>query len=244
MLRAVFQPSLTMNKNFKKCIATAIVVASICGVLGYFNVTEYFFQNNIVTIGKRLNSFGAIPPLAYIGLYMMATLLLLPGLPMTMFSGLAFGPVWGIVYTSIGSTIGMSCAFVIGRYLARNIVEEWIKGNPQLQRIDEGVSKQGWKILMITRLVPIFPFNIQNYVYGLTKIKFVTFLLVSWICMLPGTAAYVQLGAAVHIDKGNTGKTWLYLAGIGIGIILMSLAPSLIHKRQQKKTGNKLTDLA
>ena len=87
-------------------------------------------------------------------------------------------------------------------------------------------------MLMITRLVPIFPFNFQNYTYGLTKIKFVTFFFVSWICMLPGTAAYVQLGAAVNVGEGDISATLIYLAGAGVFIVLVSLIPSLIRKRE------------
>jgi uncharacterized membrane protein YdjX (TVP38/TMEM64 family) len=112
------------------------------------------------------------------------------------------------------------------------MVERWVDHNTQFQRIDEGVRRQGWRMLMLTRLVPIFPFNLQNYAYGLTKIKFVTFLIVSWICMLPGTAAYVQLGAAVNVGEGNIKKTLFYLAGAALCIVLVSLIPSIIRKRQ------------
>ena len=112
------------------------------------------------------------------------------------------------------------------------MVEGWVQGNAQFRRIDEGVQRQGWRMLMLTRLVPLFPFNLQNYAYGLTKIRFSTYLLVSWICMLPGTAAYVQLGAAVNVGEGNIRKTLIYLAGAGVFIVLVSLIPNLIRKRQ------------
>jgi uncharacterized membrane protein YdjX (TVP38/TMEM64 family) len=107
-----------------------------------------------------------------------------------------------------------------------------VKDNAQFRKIDDGVERQGWRMLMITRLVPIFPFNLQNYAYGLTKIRFPTYVLVSWICMLPGTAAYVQLGGALVSGKGNLGKTLLYLALAGVLIVLVSLIPNLIRKRQ------------
>ena len=80
---------------------------------------------------------------------------------------------------------------------------------------------------MITRLIPLFPFNLQNYAYGLTKIRFATYFFVSWICMLPGTAAYVQLGAAVNLGEGDIKKTLIYLAGAGIFIVLVSLISDL-----------------
>ena len=186
----------------------------------------------IPKIKEKINSFGVTAPLVYIGFYIVATVFFMPGLPVTMLSGLAFGPIWGVVYASIGSVIGVSLAFLIARYAARGMVEGWVSGNAQFRKIDEGVQRQGWRMLMITRLVPIFPFNLQNYAYGLTKIKFLTFFLISWICMLPGTAAYVQLGAAVNVGEGNLKKTLIYLAGAGVFIVLVSLIPSLIRKRQ------------
>ena len=115
------------------------------------------------------------------------------------------------------------------------MVEGWVQGNAQFRRIDEGVQRQGWRMLMVTRLVPLFPFNLQNYAYGLTKIRFATYFFVSWICMLPGTAAYVQLGAAVNVGEGNINKTLIYLAGAGIFIVLVSLIPNLIRKRQPEE---------
>jgi len=163
----------------------------------------------------------------------LATIFFLPGLPVTMLSGLVFGPLWGVVYASIGSVIGISCAFLIARYVTRGMIERWVDRNAQFRRIDDGVRHQGWRMLMITRLVPIFPFNLQNYAYGLTKIGFLTFVLVSWVCMLPGTAAYVQLGAAVNVGEGNITKTLLYLAGAALCVVLVSLIPSIIRTRQR-----------
>ena len=198
----------------------------------HLGIIDNFSWENIPKLKEEISNFGIFAPLVYIAFYVLATIFFLPGLPVTMLAGLVFGPVWGVVYASIGSVIGISCAFLITRYVARGMVERWVNRNAQFRRIDEGVRRQGWRMLMITRLLPIFPFNLQNYAYGLTKIKFVTFFFVSWICMLPGTAAYVQLGAAVNVGEGNIKKTLLYLAGAAVCIVLVSLIPSVIRKRQ------------
>ena len=221
-----------MKRNLVKIIIAVIIIAGVYSLLSHYGVTDYLKRDNIPKIKEKINSFGVIAPLVYIGFYILATIFFLPGLPVTMLSGLAFGPIWGVVYASIGAVIGVSCAFLITRYVARSMVEGWVQGNTQFRRIDEGVQRQGWRMLMITRLVPLFPFNLQNYAYGLTKIRFTTYLFVSWICMLPGTAAYVQLGAAVNVGEGNIKKTLIYLAGAGIFIVLVSLIPNLIRKRQ------------
>ena len=223
-----------MKRNLVKIIIVIIVIVSAYSLLSHYGVTEYLKRDNIPKIKEKINSFGVIAPLVYIGFYIIATVFFLPGLPVTMLSGLAFGPVWGVVYASIGAIIGVSCAFLVARYVARDMVEGWVKGNAQFRRIDEGVHRQGWRMLMVTRLVPLFPFNLQNYAYGLTKIRFATYFFVSWICMLPGTAAYVQLGAAVNVGEGNIKKTLIYLAGAGVFIVIVSLIPSLIRKRQSE----------
>jgi len=221
-----------MNRNLIRLIVAIAVIAVVYGVLRHYGVTEYLTRDNIPKIKEKINSFGVIAPLVYIGFYIAATVFFLPGLPVTMLSGLAFGPIWGVAYASIGSVIGVSLAFLIARYVAREMVAGWVAGNAQFRKIDEGVQRQGWRMLMITRLVPIFPFNLQNYAYGLTKIQFLTFFLVSWICMLPGTVAYVQLGAAVNVGEGNIKKTLIYLGCAGAFIVFLSFTPSLIRKRQ------------
>lgn len=221
-----------MNKNLIKLIIAFAAIGVVYGFLRYSGTTEYLSLENIPKIKEKINSFGAIAPLTYIGFYVVAVVFFLPGLPITALSGLAFGPLWGTVYASIGSVIGVSFAFLIARYTARRMVETWVAGNAQFQKIDSGVQKQGWRMLMITRLVPIFPFNLQNYAYGLTQIKFSTYFLVSWICMFPGTVAYVQLGAAVNVGEGNIRKTLMYLAIAGVFIVLVSLIPALIRKRK------------
>ncbi|CAI8040235.1 TVP38/TMEM64 family membrane protein slr0305 [Geodia barretti] len=83
-----------------------------------------------------------------------------------MLSGLAFGPVWGVVYASIGAIIGVSCAFLVARYVARGMVEGWVKGNTQFRRIDEGVHRQGWRMLMVTRLVHSFRLTCRTTLMG------------------------------------------------------------------------------
>lgn len=221
-----------MKNHLIKLICFVLLIGAVYLLLKHFGITENLSRDNIPKLKAGISNFGIFAPIVYIGFYVLATIFFLPGLPVTMLSGLAFGPFWGVVYASIGSVIGISCAFFIARYVARGVVERWVDRNAQFRRIDEGVKRQGWRMLMITRLLPIFPFNLQNYAYGLTKIKFVTFFVVSWVCMLPGTAAYVQLGAAVNVGEGNIRKTLLYLAGAALCVVLVSLIPSFIRKRQ------------
>jgi len=219
-----------MNKNIVKLIIAVAAIGVVYGGLRISGAAEYLRLENIPKIKEKIDNLGAIAPLAFMGIYVAAVVFFLPGLPVTALSVLAFGPLWGTIYASIGSTIVVSGAFMVARYAVREMVESWVGGNLHFQKIDNGVKNQGWRMLMITRLVPIFPFNLQNYAYGLTQIRFTTYFLVSWICMLPGTVAYVQIGAAVNVGEGNIRLTLLYLAGAGVFIVLISLIPAWIRK--------------
>ncbi|WP_054871225.1 MULTISPECIES: TVP38/TMEM64 family protein [Caloranaerobacter] len=220
------------KKSYVKLAITLGLIVVVIGLMKYFGLFEYISLENMQNLKAWINSYGVIGPIIYIILYIVACLFFLPGLPIAVLAGLAFGPVMGAVYASIGSTLGASAAFLVARYAARDMVESWVEGNEQFKKIDEGVEKQGWRMLMITRLVPVFPFNLQNYAYGLTKIKFGTYVLVSWICMIPGAIAFTFMGGSIVSGEGNIGKTLMYL-GIGaIFFVILTLIPGWLKKRK------------
>jgi len=223
-----------MKKSIIKILITVGIVAAVYLVLRSYGVTDEIRLENVPKIKTWVASFGKIAPLIYIGLYLVSTVFFLPGSPVTVLAGFVFGPLWGVFYASVASIISVSVAFLIARYVARDLVEGWVKDNAQFRKIDEQVEEQGWRILMFTRLVPIFPFNLQNYAYGLTSIRFSTYVLVSAIFMLPGTAVFVQLGGAFVSGEGNIWKTLLYLGIAGVLMLLLSLIPRLLQKYQTK----------
>ena len=210
------------------------IVTIVYFVLKIYGVTDHIQLENVPKIKTWVASFGTIAPLVYIGLYLVSTVFFLPGTPVTVLAGFVFGPLWGVFYASIASIISVSAAFLIARYVARDLVESWVKDNAQFRKIDEQVEEQGWRIVMLTRLVPIFPFNLQNYAYGLTSIRFATYVLVSAVFMLPGTAVFVQLGGAFVSGEGNIWKTLLYLGIAGVLLLLLSLLPKFLRKYRTK----------
>ena len=133
--------------------------------------------------------------MAFIVLYILATVLFLPGSILTLGAGLLFGLVLGFVYVSIASTLGATAAFLTGRYLARDWVARKIEGNTTFRAIDDAVAEGGWRIVGLTRLSPIFPFNMLNYAFGLTQVSLRDYFFASWIGMMPGTVMYVYLGS-------------------------------------------------
>lgn len=219
------------KKNVAKLISIVVIIGLVVFLLRYFGITEYLSMDNIQQLRSWIEGFGIIAPIVFILLWIATCIFFLPGLPVALLAGFVFGPIWGVIWSSIGSTLGATAAFLVGRYAARSMVESWVEGNKQFEKIDKGVREQGWRMLMITRLVPIFPFNLQNYAYGLTDIKLSTYILVSWLCMLPGTIAYVFAGGSVVSGEGNLGKTFMYLAIAAVFFVIISLIPGWIKKR-------------
>ena len=179
---------------------------------------------------------AAIP---FVGLYITATVLFFPGLLITMAAGLLFGPLKGTALVSLGSVTGASLAFLIGRYLARNWVSKKAKSRPRFRALDEAIGKEGAKVVFLLRLSPVFPYNFLNYALGLTRVKFGSYLLASWIGMLPGTLLYVYLGSlAGNIASLATGTApekstsqWT-LFGVGLlATIIVTVYVTKIAKR-------------
>ena len=114
---------------------------------------------------------GAWGPPIFVALYVLATVLFLPGWILTLGAGAVYGVIRGFILVSIAATLGATAAFLVGRYLARGWVAGRIEGNPRFQAIDEAVGREGWKIVLLTRLSPAFPFNLLNYAFGLTRLS-------------------------------------------------------------------------
>jgi uncharacterized membrane protein YdjX (TVP38/TMEM64 family) len=212
-----------------KLVLAVVVVAAGVVAARHFGLFELFTMENIDKLDAWFERLGIWAPITFIMVWIAACVFFLPGLPVTIVGGLVFGAVQGSIYSSIGSILGATAAFLVGRYAARGMVEGLVKRNKALQKIDDGVKQQGWRMLMITRLVPIFPFNAQNYVYGLTKISLPTYFIVSWICMLPATIAFNF--AAGSVRTGQFGRMFLYLAIAAVLLVLLSLIPGWIKKR-------------
>src|SRR5262249_24071426 len=139
-----------------------------------------------------------------------------------------FGVIRGFIAVSVGSVLGAAAAFFVGRKLARGWVEQKVAGNPRFQALDRAVGTRGFKIVLLTRLSPIFPYTLLNYAFGLSRVRFRDYFLASWIGMLPGTVMYVYLGsladnlaqvASGRVDK-DAGQQVLFYAGLVITVVV------------------------
>jgi uncharacterized membrane protein YdjX (TVP38/TMEM64 family) len=174
--------------------------------------------------------------------YVVACVFMLPGSVLTLGAGFLFGLVVGTITVSIGSTLGACAAFLVGRTIARGWVERRVSGNPRFAAIDDAVGREGFKIVLLVRLSPIFPFNLQNYGFGLTKVAFWKYALASWIGMIPGTIMYVYFGAGLgslaraaagEIER-TTAQRVAFWAGLVIAIVV-AVFVARIARRALKK---------
>jgi uncharacterized membrane protein YdjX (TVP38/TMEM64 family) len=214
----------------KKRLLLLILLVSLAA-LAYF-LRDYLRIDLLVA---SIGSLGPWGPIAYILLYLIAPPLFIPGSAITIAGGALFGPVWGTFYTIVGATGGASLAFLIARHLAGDWVEHKTSGI--LRRLKRGVEEEGWRFVAFTRLVPIFPFNLLNYAFGLTRVKFSHYAIASFFCMLPGAAAYSFIGyAGREAAVGSEGLILKIGAAVGL-LLLVFMIPRFV--RTWRKSGGK-----
>lgn len=226
--RARARPEQVLSKRLVLVGLIAVTLVVTARALG---LTGLVRLDNVAHLREWIAGFGPSAPAVFVGGYVLAVVAFVPALPLTILGGLVFGPVGGTVYASIASTTGAALAFLIARYAARDAVERWMAPHPALGRMDRAVARHGWRIVMITRLVPIFPFNLQNYAYGLTSITFRAYLVTSFVCMLPATVAYTVAAGAIVAGAWDVRRMVLLLAAAGVLLVGLSLLPRWLRGR-------------
>jgi len=167
---------------------------------------------------------GTTGILIFIVVYAVASVLMAPGSILTIGAGFAFGLWKGFLAVSAGATLGASLAFLVARFIARDKIEAIAKRNETFRRIDKAIGEKGAKLIFLLRLSPVIPFNLSNYLYGLTAVKFWPYVLASWIGMMPGTFLYVYIGAAgkAAVAAAAGGEAlkhgWQYWTFLGVGL--------------------------
>jgi len=205
-----------------------LIVASAFGVR-YSGAMEYLAQDNLRQV---ISNAGPVAPLLFVGLYSLAPVLFLPGLPFAVVAGILFGPILGVLYAITGATIGATVAFFVGRTIGRSWIEEKIT-DPRLRRLDEAVERHGWKVVAFTRLIPLFPFNLLNYAFGLTRIRAIPYIAASFIFMLPACVAYVVFASSLaDVLAGRISAPFVW--GL-VSIVIVGLIPVLYRRLREKK---------
>src|SRR6266581_1086720 len=238
----IAQPQQTSSSGSSRWKWVLYVGAGIGIVLAlkYFHVQD-LLKSALDWIGK----LGPWGPVIFIGLYVVATVLFIPGSVLTLGAGAVFGVALGSVCVSISATLGATAAFLVGRYLARDAIARKIERNEKFATIDRAVADEGWKIVLLTRLSPVFPFTLLNYAFGLTRVKLSHYVLASWIGMIPGTVMYVYLGSLVNVGAGHrqrtTGEWILYGVGLLATVTVTVFVTRLAKRALAKKIGSNET---
>lgn len=214
-------------------IAIAVVIA---GLLVFLGREAAGYLGGFI---EWVNGLGAWGPIVFIAGYAVGTVAFIPGSVLTMASGAIFGLLFGTLYTIAGSTIGVTAAFLIARFFARQQVEDKIAGNDKFTAIDKAVAHHGGRIVFLLRLSPVFPYNLLNYALGLTKVPLGSYVLASLVGMIPGTFLYVYYGKALGSlsavvageapDRGM--EYWIFLGAGLVATIIVTIYVTRIARR-------------
>jgi uncharacterized membrane protein YdjX (TVP38/TMEM64 family) len=182
-----------------------------------------------------IKSLGALGALVFILIYVVAVVAAIPAAPISVAAAALFGSVWGVIVINIGATLGAALAFIVGRYFARDAVVNWLGQNEKFRRLDGLTEEHGAIIVALTRLVPIFPFNLLNYGFGLTRVPFWTYVFWTWLCIIPGTVLYV-VGADALLQGVAQGKIpWVLVLAFGVALVLLTILVRFAKRRLQAR---------
>jgi uncharacterized membrane protein YdjX (TVP38/TMEM64 family) len=188
-----------------------------------------------------IKGLGPLGPLVFIVLYVVAVVAALPASPFSVAAAALFGSVGGIIFINIGATLGASLAFLVGRYFARDAVVNWLGHNEKFRRLDRLTQEHGAIIVALTRLVPIFPFNLLNYGFGLTRVSFWTYVFWTWLCIIPGTVLYV-VGADAVLQGAAQGRVpWGLVLPFVIALIVLAILVRFARRRLQSGESDRQT---
>ncbi|UCD56667.1 MAG: TVP38/TMEM64 family protein [Candidatus Hydrogenedentota bacterium] len=211
-------------------IALIVVLVAILVLARVFGLGD-----KLGALRDWIGGLGAWGPAIFVFLYAAAVVAALPGSALTVAAGALFGSVIGVIVVSIASTLGASLSFLVARYFAREAVSRWLSTKEKFQKLDRLTEEQGAIIVALTRLVPLFPFNLLNYGFGLTRVRFWTYVFWSWLCMLPGTVLYV-VGADAFTKGISQGKVpWLLIGTVAVVLIVLTILVRFARRKLQDR---------
>ncbi|XP_061362834.1 uncharacterized protein LOC133306523 [Gastrolobium bilobum] len=218
---------------------TLLAGVLLLGIVGGFASVGYIYKDNINSFLNHFSLFiegyGPAGYALFVAVYAGLEILAIPAIPLTLSAGLLFGSFIGTIIVSISGTVAASVAFLIARYFARERILKLVEGNKKFLAIDKAIGENGFRVVTLLRLSPLLPFSLGNYLYGLTSVKFIPYVLGSWLGMLPGTWAYVSAGAfgraiikeesELNALGGNS-----QLLTLGLGLLVTAFAAAYVTR--------------
>ncbi|MCK5655240.1 MAG: TVP38/TMEM64 family protein [Candidatus Aureabacteria bacterium] len=226
-------------KNIKLSIIKLIIGAAVVGIIWYFLKCRCidFKLFTPASIRDYIQSFGRIAALAYIIAYALNTISIFPPIaPLSLTAGLAFGPLLGAVYLMLGAVIGTTAAFMISRFFGRSLVERFLKG--RFKNLDEKLEKHGFMTVLFFRIVPLVPYEVLNYISGLSKIKFRDYFFATFLGLIPGVVIAAFFGGSlgeIRVFEDIFTPKILVAFGLMILILAVPAVYKLIKKRKDRR---------
>src|SRR6266478_5068523 len=210
-----------------RLLLLVLAAVAVAAVLRFLPVNQW-----LLGFVAWIRGAGTAGMAVFLVAYVVACVLLLPGLVLTLGAGFAYGVAVGVPLVWVSANLGAAVAFLLGRTLARERIAARVAGNPRFAAIDRAVGREGLKIVLLTRLSPAFPFSLLNYAYGLTRVTFRDYVVGSLIGMIPGTAMYVYLGSLLTsvtqlssgAPSGGTAKQALTWVGVAATLMITRIA--------------------
>lgn len=214
-------------QKLKPWLLLALLLALGCGFL-FLPLSKWFLQAQ-----GTIASLGIVGPLVVVLLYVVFTVLLIPGSALTLGTATFFGFWRGLGVVFVGANLGALCAFWLARTLLRAQVQQWAAGSPKFTALDRAIGQNGFKMVFLARLSPVFPFTLLNYLLGLTPVPTLSYLLANALGMLPGMVLYVYLGATARdalTSPATMGATWWQQLFKVIGLLATITVVALITR--------------
>jgi uncharacterized membrane protein YdjX (TVP38/TMEM64 family) len=219
-------------------LLSSLVVIAIAGVVFYFGL-ESHINLLLIWVSKQ----GHWAWLMFIIIDCLVVVLLLPGLAFTLGAGFIFGFFQGFVIIVMGTTLGAILAFISARYFFSASLKTYLREHKRFSFFNRELISEGWKIIILSRLIPFFPFKLSNYFFGAAEYKFGHFLFGTLVGIVPITAFNVYLGSLVNdithlISLDSIAESsltvWLYGFGFFISIVLLNFVFHLAQKSLEK----------
>jgi len=208
------------SSNRKKWWKPLVFIGII--LLLFIIVRLYGLESYLQELQPWIQEQGLWAAVVFFCIYLVVVIAAIPATPLGIIAGALFGSLVGVALVSLSSTIAASIAFLLARYIAADSIEQWIQRRQgKLQRLYSLLETHGALVVAFTRLIPLFPFNLLNYAFGLTKVKFRTYVFWSWLCMLPGTIIVV-VGTDVITQGLTQGRiTWELVIILGVALAIL-----------------------
>jgi pyruvate/2-oxoglutarate dehydrogenase complex dihydrolipoamide dehydrogenase (E3) component/uncharacterized membrane protein YdjX (TVP38/TMEM64 family) len=231
-----------------KILLLALLVVGVVTAVFFLPLRQWFMH-----LENYVQSLGPVGPLVVIVAYVICTVFFIPGSAITIGSGTLFGLMTGFLVVVIGANLGALCSFLLARTFLREKVARWADGNPKFRSLDQAIGKQGFKMVLLTRLSPVFPFVLLNYFLGLTAVRTRAYVLANLIGMLPATFLFVYIGAAARdaIAGQMDASADFYqqilkyiglLATVAVVVIVTRIARKALREAEQAREGGAVAE--